>query len=246
MERYYDLVVASIIKEYAKKEIKEELPGIARKGASEEERWQVAKKALAGSRWGVISEWGLIDFDPCELTSLVNGENLSYDEYLELMRVSGNQVRESFERCYYDARSCSFKGRIERINMKKSTLCFERIYVSGFYSDGAGFEGKEDHVWMNLKGFESYKVGDCLDFTAEVYRYVKSGNGKLLDFGLRNPMNIECISDYELPSQEQLRLQAIEKLICEACLFKEHCYGLCIANQEWVEQMRQQLLSVYE
>lgn len=242
MEKYYDLVMAYTINEYAKKEIQEELLGIASKGATEEERWRVAKAAFSGSKLGVITEWGLIDFDPDELLLLANGENLSYDEYLEIMKLSANQVRTDFEKCYYDAWTCHFKGKIKKINKKRSTICFERIYVDGWYSDGEGFVGKEDHVWMNLQGFEEYKIGDCLSFTAEVYRYVKCGNGKRIDFGLRNPEDIAMVDSYELPTDEELQLQAIDQIICEVCLFREHCYGFCIANQEWREGMRQQLL----
>ena len=242
MEKYYDLLMAYTINGYAKKEMKEELPGIAPAGSSEEERWRVAKTAFSGTKLGVISEWGLIDFDPEELASLVHGENLSYDEYLEVVKASANHVRCDFEKCYYDAWSCHFKGKIAKMNKKNSTVCFERIYVSGIYSDGTGFVGKEDHVWMDLQGFENYKISDCLSFGAEVYRYIKCGNGKRLDFGLRNPATITRIDEYELPNQEELQLQAIDQLICEVCLFRDHCYGFCIANQEWREEMRQQLL----
>jgi len=243
MERYYDLVMAYTINKYAKKEMKEELPGIAPAGASEEERWRVAKTAFSGSKLGVITEWGLIDFDPSEIPLIANGDNLSYDDYLEIMKASANNVRIDFERCYYDAWFYRFKGRIERINKKKSKVCFERIYVDGQYSDGEGFVGKEDHVWMDLQGFEEYEVGDCLSFEAEVYRYVKCGNGKQLDFGLRNPEGVTKVDSYELPTKEELQMQAIDQLICEVCLFREHCYGFCIANQEWREEMRKQLLS---
>lgn len=244
MEKYYDLVMAYTINEYAKKEMKEELPGIAPAGASEEERWTVAKAAFSGSKLGVITEWGLIDFDPDELATLVNGETLSYDEYLEIMKLSANHVRTDFEKCYYDAWACHFKGRIEKINRKKLTICFERIYVDGLYSNVEGFVGKEDHVWIELQGFEEYEVGDCLSFAAEVYRYVKCGNGKCIDFGLRKPESISKIDSYELPSNEELTLQAIDQIICEVCLVKEHCNGFCIANQEWREGMRQQLLAI--
>lgn len=60
MEKYYDLVMAYTINEYAKKEMQEELLGIASKGVTEEERWRVAKAAFSGSKLGVITEWGLI------------------------------------------------------------------------------------------------------------------------------------------------------------------------------------------
>lgn len=173
MERYYDLVMANELKRYARES---GLPGVVPEGASEEERWEVAKRELSGSRLGVITEWGFIDFDPAGLKDLVGGEGMSY----------------------------------------------------------------EDHVWMECDGFEGYQVGTNLSFTAEIYRYVKTGNGKMLDFGLRNPQGIRKIGGYDLLSDEELELQAADEFICrELCLYKEHCYGTaCLANADWREDMR--------
>ncbi len=103
MERYYDLVMAYTINKYTNKEKCKELLGLAPKGANEAERWRVAKETFSGSNFGVISEWGLIDFDPKEKTKLVNGEKLTYDDYLDLMKISGHSVRNDFLKCYYDA-----------------------------------------------------------------------------------------------------------------------------------------------
>ena len=61
-----------------------------------------------------------------------------------------------------------FKGCIERIT--KENILFKRIFVTGMYPDATFFDGKEDHVWMSRNGFEDYKVGDCVQFFAEVYR----------------------------------------------------------------------------
>ena len=51
--------------------------------------------------------------------------------------------------------------------------CLKRIFISGTYTGGTMFDGKEDHVWMDKSGFEEYAVGDGVSFGAEVYRYVK-------------------------------------------------------------------------
>lgn len=59
------------------------------------------------------------------------------------------------------------------------------------YPDGMMFGSKEEHVWMNKAGFEKFNVGDSVSFGAEVYRYIKTGNGKLIDYGLRNPTGIK-------------------------------------------------------
>ena len=53
------------------------------------------------------------------------------------------------------------------------------------------------------------------------------------------------VDDYELPSNDDLLVQSIDQIICEACVFNEHCYvGMCIADQEWREEMRKTLFDV--
>lgn len=245
MERYYDLVMANTLAKYAKKEAGLDLPGTGFDYLSEGERWKKVKETFSGGRLGVITEWGLIDFDPAEKETLVGGDGLSYEDYLDLQKKSGHTRRISFEKTYYDAVYASFKGRIERINAKKKRICFERIFISAEYINGGGdgFFGKEDHVWMELDSFEGYRVGDCLAFDADVYRYVKTGQGKMIDFGLRNPGNVRKIEEYELPSDDQLRLQAVDEIICsDLCMYKDQCNGFCIANEEWRETMRRVLL----
>ena len=249
MKPYYDLVMAETLNRYAKEDFAKAgipLEGVAPDGASDSERWATAKKAFYRMPIIVITEWGPIDFDPDAQKELSGGETLSYDDYLDLMKKSGHNCRQDFERAYYDAFYCCFKGCVERINRKRGTICFERIYVSGEYINGGGdgFSGKEDHVWMSLVDFPSCKKGDCFSFEAEVYRYVKTGNGKMIDFGLRNPKLIKPIGEYELPSDEQLILREINEMICSClCMFNEHCYGNCIANRDWLNSTRAALLS---
>ena len=72
------------------------------------------------------------------------------------------------------------------------------------------FPLKEDHVWMSLTGFENYRVGDCLSFEAEVYRYIKTSRGKMIDFELKDPAGIRKVGEYEVPSDEQLRIETTE------------------------------------
>ena len=108
-----------------------------------------------------------------------------------------------------------FAGQVEKIN--KDNICFKRIYVCGMFMDGECFDGKEDHVWMSKEGFGDCQVGDCFSFFAEVYRYLKTSNGKMIDFGLRNPDNIKKIESYELPSDDELLMQSIDQIICETC-----------------------------
>jgi hypothetical protein len=76
---------------------------------------------------------------------------------------------------------------------------------------------------MDKSGFEEHNVGDSVSFDAEVYRYVKTGNGKQIDYGLRNPTGIQKIKAYELPSDDELIMQEVDQIICETCFLSEQC-----------------------
>lgn len=51
------------------------------------------------------------------------------------------------------------------------------------------------------------------------------------------------MGEYEVPLDEQLQIQATEQIVCtDLCMFRDHCDGFCIANQEWKESMLNLLL----
>lgn len=183
------------------------------------------KDANYRSKVVVQNENGIIDFDPDKMKDVVGGEKLSYDEYIEIQERSAGKVRSSFQLCYHEI-SFGFKGQIER--RTKDKICFKRIYVEGMYSDGTCFEGKEDHVWMDSAGFEQFAQGDSVSFSAEIYRYLKTGDGKIIDFGLRNPENIKAIEPYELPSDDDLLKQALDLMVCDMCFLSDACSGFCL------------------
>lgn len=212
---------------------------------SDEERWKEFVEEY--SHYGAIvqSEFGIIDTSEDAMKDVYNGENLAYEEYLQALFNSRNDRRHCFEYCYYSHAWCDFKGQISRIDKKKGKVLFHRIYISAGFMDGDCYEGKEDHVWMEVKSFEKYQVGDCLSFGGEIYRYLKTRNGKQISFGIREPYDISKIEDYELPSDDDMIMQAVDRMICEACIFNEHCYmRACIANEEWREEMRKILFHV--
>ncbi len=188
----------------------------------------------------VQDEKGIIDYNPDKMKDVVGGEKLSYDEYIAIQKHSEGKIRGSFQLCYYTI-PLGFKGEIDRFT--KDKVCFKRIYVDGMYPDGLCFEGKEDHVWMDLKGFEQFEPGDSVSFWAEIYRYLKTGDGKIIDFGLRNPSEIKKIVPYELPSNEYLIKQELAMIVCETCMLSDNCpgSGLCLlprgAKQKQVDAM---------
>ena len=190
----------------------------------------------------VLSKFGNIDFSLNGTTDIVGGEKLTYDDYLDVQIQSYGKQRSWFAMCCYNIPD-KFMGCIEK--KAKKNICFQRIYVSGMYPDGDCFEGKEDHVWMDIQGFEDFKVGDCVSFNSEVYRYIKTGNGKILDYALRNPQDIQQITSYELPSDDDLIKQSINQILCETCYFSEHCSKTyCLRNQEELQTLREQMFRI--
>lgn len=173
---------------------------------------------------------GFIDFDPEGMDRVINGSFKNYNEYLEVQKRSINSRRYlgMIYLCGYEA---DFKGTIDRFD-ERGKLLFIKIMVSGMYHDGNGFYGTEDHVWMESSPFKGYTAGDSVHFSAEIYCYMKHNNGKLIDYGLRNPMDIVKISPYDIPTEDQLIEQEISRLVCETCMYGEQCYGFCIANEE--------------
>ena len=201
-------------------------------------------KALLLAHYGddtvVSSEIGCLDFSPTGKFEVVGGEKLTYDEYIDIQIRSSGKQRTWFEMCYYNLPS-EFMGCIEK--KTKKNICFKRIYVSGMYPDGCDFfEGKEDHVWMGIQGFEDFKTGDCVSFFADVYKYIKTGNGKVLDYSLRNPQGIKQIDSYQLPSDDDIIRQSINQILCETCYLSEHCNRAnCLRNPEELQILREQM-----
>lgn len=186
------------------------------------------KEDLFGANYGekiLVSTYedgyrGTIDFDPEGYLNVAGAEKFTYDDYLDVQLRSLGHCRMDFAACFFNC-PINFKGRIEKIS--KGRVCFQMVFVEGMYSDGRMFSGKEDHVWMDQAGFEDLRVGDCVSFFAEVYRYIKTGNGKFIDYGLQNPGNVEKIEDYALPSDEELQAQALAMAFCDNCYLDEYC-----------------------
>lgn len=196
--------------------------------------------AYYGEKDCISRENGIVFFAPDSQKDVVGAEKMSYDEYLSVQLAAlGHDYRSGFANGFFNY-LLEFKGQIEKIKAKH--ICFKRIFISGMYPDGEMFDDKEDHVWMDKAGFEELKVGDSVSFGADVYRYIKTGNGKLIDYGLRNPTGIKKIEEYQLPSDDELRMQMIGGIICETCYLSEHCNRVsCFFPKEKTEQKRQMM-----
>lgn len=206
------------------------------------EGFNALKKMHYGEKVVTITENGVINFDPDSLKEVVGAEKMTYDEYLNVQMRSMGKIRSCFQACYFNT-PMEFKGQL--VKLAKGNVCFDRIYISGMYPDGEMFDGKEDHVWMKQTGFETAQIGDCFSFFAEVYPYVKTRNGKLIDYALKNPENIKKIESYELPSDDDLIMQQIDQINCETCFLSEQCNRMfCILGPKKLELLKKQMFNI--
>ena len=81
---------------------------------SDKERWKEFVEKYSHSGYLVLSEFGTIDTADDAMKDVAGGENLSYEEYLQVLFNSRNIIRHCFEYCYYSNAWCDFKGRISR------------------------------------------------------------------------------------------------------------------------------------
>lgn len=185
-----------------------------------------------GSNIVEIGYGGAVDYSDQFFRAVKNKKNLSHEDIIDIQKSSVGKVKGSFQKAYYNI-GLVYKGQIEKKNDKY--ICFQRIFIEGMYPDGRCFDDKEQHVWMDIDGFENYKAGDCVEFGAEVYPYLKTKNGKVIDFGLRNPSGIHIIERYELPTDEELIQQSLDEIICETCFMSEQCNGTyCILGSNFL------------
>jgi len=200
-------------------------------------------KAHYGSKESFQTDTGgLLNFNKEAMKDIVGAEKLTYEDFIDIQIQTGADYRGSFMLCYY-YNPMGFKGEVE--TFAKDRICFKRIYVDGMYPDGTCFEGKEDHVWMPSDGFGHLEKGDCVSFFAEPYRYVKTSNGKKLDFGLRNASDVKKIDKYELPTDDELMLQSVNQIICESCYLNEQCSRFtCIRNPKELKALRKSMMDL--
>ena len=114
----------------------------------------------------------------------------------------------------------------------------EGIGFDFFEMDGSYIKGREDHIWIfDKEPFikAGIKVKDCVSFTGKAYAYKRHDNS--IDFSIKECEDIQKIDQYSLPDKEELKMQSLERLVCDMCMYNEHCYGFCIAPDGGKESM---------
>lgn len=186
--------------------------------AEELKSWEDCKKSNYEQNTIIRNYEFTIDFSLRNYERLEkNGTNVSYDDYLDLQRISFyKDIRSHFLWIYLNLGVGDFCGKITKAN--DNYFCFNKIYSDAMDMYDCTFSsGVEQHVWIERKGLDGFGVGDCVSFSAEVYQYVKKNGGLGLDFGLRNLSNVKRIEEYKLPSERDMLDEQVTKLLYDTC-----------------------------
>lgn len=186
--------------------------------ADELESWKDCKKSNYKKNTIIQDYEFTVDFSLNNYERLEkNGTNISYDDYLDLQRISFyKDMRSHFLWIYHNLGVGDFCGKITKAN--NNYFCFNKIYSDAMDSYDCTFSsGIEQHVWIERKELDGVGVGDCVSFSAEVYQYVKKNGGLGLDFGLHNLSNVKRIKEYKLSSERDMLDEQVTKLLYDTC-----------------------------
>lgn len=181
--------------------------------------WKETKKEFYGTTYQVAVENGIIDFSPKGMHDVKKGENLTYDEYLDIQYNSLDHCKSSLEEVYFNRDVGVYRGKISK--KSRENILFKKLFIEATRADGTCYENKESHVWMDNKPFEHFETGECVEFFADVYRYLKTGHGKQIDYSLCNPICIKKIPQYQLPTDDQIEGQIIDDILWETSLYHD-------------------------
>ena len=191
-----------------------------------DEKFKQMVKEYYNSERVVLVDGECIDFSQKAMSDVVtNGIKLDYNKFLNIQKNSLGKIRINLQNCYYISGYSRCTGIIAKKDDERNSVLFKKLkleYFEGFDC----IEARESHVWVRSEIFSEFQVGDEVEFVAEVYRYLKHKNGIILDYGLRNPEEIQKVKYYSRPTNEEPRKQFEAQLICETCLFVDHCNGL--------------------
>lgn len=136
----------------------------------------------------------------------------------------------------------SFKARVLS-GPKDGKILLKELYVLAvdpmcYDMDVGTIEGVEDHVFIyDVAEFISagVKAGDCVSFSGVVYKYERRDHS--IDYSIRECENVQVIEAQYLPDRRNLQerndRRLISQLICETCLFTDHCDGLfCLMGDD--------------
>lgn len=132
---------------------------------SDKERWKEFVEKYSHSGYLVQSEFGVIDTTDDAMKDVAGGENLSYEEYLQVLFNSRNIIRHCFEYCYYSNAGVTSKvGLADLIKRKARSYSIASMYLADLWMVIATKVRKTMSGWIwsllkNIKWAIVYPLG---------------------------------------------------------------------------------------
>lgn len=155
---------------------------------------------------------------------------------IRITRKRSPHFRDNLKRWAEYSEQVRIRAHVDEVNEELNTACLNNVQILDCDYFDEFIDGEETHVWVPFE--EIQRVGiwhhDIVEFYANTYEYENS-KGEW-NYGLKNLKNIK------VTDQRNLIVHAAESLFCnEMCMFRDHCYGFCCANEEWMTGMVQQI-----
>lgn len=168
---------------------------------SSDSKWEAIREENYLSDNIVQTEDFLVDFSWKEFKrTRRKGHRISYDDFLDIQRETGNNYRRALAEAYYGGNFMQIKAHIYKVEAGR--ILFKNVVIRCFRDDGSYFDGCEDHVWVEKQWFNKIKprLGGNVSFFANVYRYItETKDGYRVDYALRDATQICRIGEYDIP-----------------------------------------------
>lgn len=191
--------------------------------------WEEFKDENRGREYLVLSEYGPIRFSRDGMKDVVGGENLTFEEYLDAQKPT-SKTRTGLQSAYYQCPECDFMGIISRKNSRK--VLFKRLYISGFDSYMENFSSTEKNVWVDVRKFRDFNVGDAVSFTGTIYQYLFTNGKQQINYAVKKPDNVVKVNEKDIPSDRDVMEDSLRALVCDTCMLQEHCNGFCLMENK--------------
>lgn len=136
-----------------------------------------------------------------------------------------------------------------KVIKKNGKYSLTNVVIDGPRTHGPYFIGGDSVIEINdKKSIDALNKagiadGDLIYFDAIAYLCEKEEKKDWR--GLKDIEKVEKINGYCAPTRDELINEQIRNLICEICIFKNHCYsGICVANQDEVKEKFEILKSI--
>jgi len=189
-----------------------------------------------------------------ELAFLTNAEEYDGMLYFDNRGENHEWIRNYFAEDNADG---EFVGKVTDIftvvkdGVKSFFLFFETLDLSFTCMDYecTHYDATEYNVWAEIDTADDISEGSIIAFNASAFVYLNQQgkqDGCLIDL-----RNIKTVSEEEYQKEhdekkEYQKKELIRRLICNACLFNEHCGVACLANEEWYQDMEKFFIAMIE